>query len=98
MLSLITNIPGIYPQRLEEILQIKKIVDDEFPFDELSKQIKGEFKFGFPVLAEIYQESSAQGLDQLMKTLTKIFKDEIVNIDGIIKIINKKIEQDSKQK
>jgi CRISPR-associated protein Cas8b/Csh1 subtype I-B len=85
-------VQGILPEQLQKLLIVKKIVDEKYPYPQMSQKIKKlDLSFGFPLLVSLFSKSTPQWQEQLIEILENIFTGREVNKSMILRIINEKI-------
>lgn len=96
LVRVINYIQGIYPSQLQKILEIKDKIDRTYPFEIISKWFKQvNFFIGFPMLVLFYKDISPQWQSQLISILEKIFTEQQISVDEVIRNINVKTRESS---
>lgn len=96
LMRVINYIQGIYPQRLQKLLDVKDRIDKKPIFLILEKRFKNSvFRVGFPLLVFFIKEADAQWQGQIISLLEKIFTGERIPIEKVLQNINEKIRETS---
>lgn len=96
LMRVINYIQGIYPQRLQKLLDVKDRIDKKPIFLILEKRFKNSaFRVGFPLLVLFIKEADAQWQNQIISLLEKIFTGETIPVEKVLQNINEKIRETS---
>jgi CRISPR-associated protein Cas8b/Csh1 subtype I-B len=85
-------IQGIFPEQLQKLLSVKKIIDEKFPYEKISTKIKNlDLSFGFPLLIYFFEGRSPQWQEQVIEILENLFTGKQTNKLLVLQVINCKI-------
>lgn len=85
-------VQGIFPEQLQKLISVKKIIDERFPYKNISQKIKNvELSFGFPLLVYFFSNRSPQWQEQVIEILENIFTGRNTDKIFVLRVINDKI-------
>ncbi|MGI0046911.1 MAG: TM1802 family CRISPR-associated protein [Nitrosotalea sp.] len=87
-------VPGIFPEQLQKLLNVKKSVDQKFPYEKISTKIKKlDLIFGFPLIPYFFKDNTPQWEEQVVELLENIFTGRETNKLLVLQVINEKIRE-----
>lgn len=87
-------VQGILPEQLQKLIVVKKIIDQKFPYELLTRKIKKpDLIFGFPLILYFFKDRSPQWKEQVVELLGNVFTGNETDKFLVLRLINEKIRE-----